>query len=168
LVPVLIYKILQQPPGNQTPEEASVERTLLKTLSDFVKSAKIHQEQVQHVHDMDAAMRMAHFHPGSVVSPTPAPFTLALLTHLHLALRSLLSAPNMDRNFLRQSLLGCRPRAEVALALFLVFVRYHVYNLQVLHTIVQSGDRLSELAESKVREEWVSVRDTFMARLDDK
>jgi hypothetical protein len=39
--------------------------------------------------------------------------------------------------------------------------------MQVLHTITQIGDSLAELADEAVRIDWTSIRETFMAKLDD-
>ena len=54
----------------------------------------------------------------------------------------------MDKNKLRQVLMSEKTRAEV------------------LHIVVQIGDRVAHVADSQLAEEWVQTREAFMAMLD--
>jgi hypothetical protein len=189
LVPVIIARILQGSHSTQTAEEAGVEKVLLKSISDFVKQSKAHQLQMQAAFDADARMRYQYLlfqqqqQPNAQAAapipppvPMAAPFTLALLSHLRLSLKSVVMVSVGERkDLLRQSLLGCRPRAEVGWlvgwlvdrASLSLLIDCFACVMKVLHTITQIGDSLAELADEAVRIDWTSIRETFMAKLDD-
>eukprot|EP01038_Epipyxis_sp_PR26KG_P005711 gene5711-7883_t len=78
---------------------------------------------------------------------TPARFTNILLMNLRLCLKSVM-VTQMEKSKLRQALLSDRCRAEV------------------MHLIVQIGDKLLAVVEMKLKEEWVQTREAFMSMLD--
>jgi hypothetical protein len=81
--------------------------------------------------------------PGTVV-----PFTLILVSNLRQCVKSVMVS-RMEKSQLRQALLSSRTRAEI------------------MHVIVQLGDSLTELTkDNPISVEWVQIRDTFMAMLD--
>jgi hypothetical protein len=77
----------------------------------------------------------------------PAEFTNTLLTNLRACMKSVL-VTQMEKSKLRQALVTDRVRAEV------------------MHMIVQIGDKVSTVSGDRVREDWVQTREAFMSTLD--
>ena len=80
--------------------------------------------------------------PGSV-----AIFTDVLLSNLRQCIKSVM-VTQMEKSKLRQALISERTRAEV------------------MHMIVQIGDKVMMTADRRLAEEWVQTREAFMSMLD--
>ena len=80
--------------------------------------------------------------PGAV-----AYFTNILVSNLRQCIKSVM-VTQMEKSKLRQALISERTRAEV------------------MHMIVQIGDKVSTVADLQLREEWVQTREAFMSMLD--
>lgn len=80
--------------------------------------------------------------PGAV-----AVFTNVLLSNLRQCIKSVM-VTQMEKSKLRQALISERTRAEV------------------MHMIVQIGDKVRLSADARLAEEWVQTREAFMSMLD--
>jgi hypothetical protein len=76
-----------------------------------------------------------------------APFTNILLINLRVCIKSVL-VTQMEKKQLRQALVSDRSRA------------------QIMHMIVQIGDRVAAVADRQLAEEWAHTREAFMSMLD--
>lgn len=74
-------------------------------------------------------------------------FANELISNLRICIKSVMVS-QMEKKRLSESLISNRSRAEV------------------LHLIVQIGDKVSPLAELKLKEEWIQTREAFMSMLD--
>lgn len=172
LVPVIIARILQSQPNQQTPEEITIEKSLLKSILSFVQHAHEHQKRQQHSFDIDEECRQVQQLANekgiqsiphvdtfsmsgksstngttSAVIRSAAPFTVLLLGHLRQCVKSVMIT-YMEKKVLRQALLSCRQRAEM------------------MHVIVELGNELSSIVDASIRLEWTTIKETFMAMLD--
>ncbi len=77
----------------------------------------------------------------------PADFTNILITNLRACMKSVL-VTQMEKSKLRHALVTDRVRAEV------------------MHMIVQIGDKVSTVCDARLREDWIQTREAFMSTLD--
>ena len=82
-----------------------------------------------------------------VPTNTPAIFSNVFLIHLRQCVKSVM-VTQMEKNKLRDSLLSDKTRAEV------------------MHVIVQIGDKVSNYTDTSLKEEWIQTREAFMSMLD--
>jgi hypothetical protein len=75
-------------------------------------------------------------------------FTNVLLVHLRHCIKAVM-VTQMEKNKLRQALISERTRAEV------------------MHIVVQIGDKVKGSAEPQLAVEWDQTREAFMAMLED-
>jgi hypothetical protein len=80
--------------------------------------------------------------PGAV-----AVFSNVLLSNLRQCIKSVM-VTQMEKSKLRQALISERTRAEV------------------MHMVVQIGDKVRPSADARLAEEWVQTREAFMSMLD--
>jgi len=80
--------------------------------------------------------------PGST-----APFTDLLIDNLRQCIKSVM-VTQMEKNKLKQALISDRTRAEV------------------MHMIVQIGDKVHVYASMKLSDEWAQTREAFMSMLE--
>ena len=99
LLPVILARVLQLDPAEQTAEEKDVEQKLMKTLVQFVQ----HSREFQQVQAQQQQQRG---------SGAPAPFSAQLLGHLRQCVKSVMVS-QMEKSKLRAALLSSRSRAEV-------------------------------------------------------
>lgn len=119
----------------------AVEQHLLRTIIEFLQFSFQYQiEQHQLLQQQQQQFL-------NISGPIIAPFTNILLSNLRQCIKSVM-VTQMDKNKLRQALISERTRAEV------------------MHIIVQIGDKVSVVADSQLTEEWVQTREAFMAMLD--
>lgn len=136
LVPVILAKILLSPP----PENAS---TLSGAVSLAVEQRLLKTIveflQYSYQYQIEQQQRAA---PGST-----APFTDLLIDNLRQCIKSVM-VTQMEKNKLKQALISDRTRAEV------------------MHMIVQIGDKVHVHASIKLCDEWVQTREAFMSMLE--
>jgi len=136
LLPVILARVLQLDPAEQSAEEKEVEQKLMKTLVQFVQhSREFQQAQAQQQHQRTGG------------SGAPAPFSTQLLGNLRQCVKSVMVS-QMEKSKLRAALLSSRSRAEV------------------MHIIVQVGDLVAKDVDSSVADDWASMREAFMSMLD--
>lgn len=124
-------------PNDQNDDDKLVEEKLMKNLLIFIQFAHQYQLELQNA-------------SGDNYSDEGQPssrFSYMLLTNLRQCLKSVMVA-FLDKVQLRMALLSSRSRAEV------------------LHVIVQVGDRVSEYVDAIAANEWMQIRETFMQMLD--
>jgi hypothetical protein len=80
--------------------------------------------------------------PGAV-----AVFSNVLLSNLRQCIKSVM-VTQIEKSKLRQALISERTRAEV------------------MHMVVQIGDKVRPSADARLAEEWVQTREAFMSMLD--
>lgn len=120
-------------------ENLAVEHTLLRTLIEFLQySYKYHNDLLAQASSLHRA------HPVAVAS---AEFANILLIHLRQCLKTAM-VTQMEKRMLQQALLSDRARAEL------------------MHVVVQIGDKVSSNCDPQLREEWVQTREAFMSMLD--
>lgn len=95
LIPVMLARVLQANPSEQSAEDKDVEERLMKTITIFIKQTLNHQEMISRTGQEEAK-----------------PFTVKLLGNLRLCLRSVMVS-QMEETQLRNALLTSRARAEV-------------------------------------------------------
>jgi len=95
-------------------------------------------------------IRYAHNYQQELKQTSPSDyieFSLNILSYLRQCLKSVM-VTFLDKNELRQTLLSSRYRAEI------------------MHIITQIGDKISDDVDINIRNDWVSIRETFMSMLD--
>ncbi len=102
---------------------------------------KILIDFVQHSHVYQQEQQAA------AAAGTTASFTLVLLTNLRQCVKSVMVS-QMEKSKLKNTLLSARSRAEV------------------MHVIVQIGDKVAKDTDNSKSSEWVSIREAFMSLLD--
>jgi hypothetical protein len=139
LLPAILARILQVNPEEQADEDKVVEEKLMKNLLDFIRHAHQYQRELQSKTD-------DKFLDGGG-DASSANFATFLLKHLRQCLKSVMIT-FLDKAQLRQALLSSRSRAEV------------------LHIVVQVGDRLVEDVDAITGNEWLQIKEAFMVMLD--
>lgn len=99
LLPVIVARILQKDPSEQSPEDAAVETTLLCTLIRFIEFE--HQSITE---------RQQHFQANHALDHTES--LVMLLSHLRQCIKSVMVS-QMEKSQLRKALKSSRKRAEV-------------------------------------------------------
>lgn len=102
---------------------------------------KILIDFVQHSHVYQQEQQAA------AAAGTTANFTLVLLSNLRQCVKSVMVS-QMEKSKLKNTLLSARSRAEV------------------MHVIVQIGDKVAKDTDSSKSSEWVAIREAFMSLLD--
>eukprot|EP01035_Chromulina_nebulosa_P017710 gene17710-23302_t len=95
-------------------------------------------------------IRYAHNYQQELKQTSPndyIEFSLNILSYLRQCLKSVM-VTFLDKNELRQALLSSRYRAEI------------------MHIITQIGDKISDDVYVTIRNDWISIRETFMSMLD--
>ena len=150
LLPVILARVLQYDPADQSNEEQVVEQKLMKALVQFVKHSREFQQSEQKKQmntQSEGGLEGLVGGGGQGV----ALFTTILLNNLRQSVKSVMVS-QMEKNKLRNALLSSRSRAEV------------------LHVIVQIGDQVAQDAGGEstvVAIEWSQIRDAFMSMLDE-
>ena len=102
---------------------------------------KILIDFVQHSHVYQQEQQAA------AAAGSTASFTLVLLTNLRQCVKSVMVS-QMEKSKLKNTLLSARSRAEV------------------MHVVVQIGDKVAKDTDESKSAEWVSIREAFMSLLD--
>ena len=134
---MIIAKVLQSPSG-ASPENLSVEHSLLRTIIEFL--------QFSFQYHSDLLLRAQQGLPDASAA---AGFANVLVIHLRQCLKTAM-VTQMEKHKLRQTLLSDRARAEL------------------MHVIVQIGDKVSTsgICDAQLCEEWTQTREAFMVMLD--
>lgn len=136
MVPVILAKILLSPP----PEDASTPSGALSlAVEQRLLKTIVEFLQYSYQYQIEQQQRAA---PGST-----APFTDLLIDNLRQCIKSVM-VTQMEKNKLKQALISDRTRAEV------------------MHMIVQIGDKVHVFASLKLSDEWVQTREAFMSMLE--
>lgn len=143
LLPVILAKILLSPPAQDSPSSnnSSVSGTVNEALAVEQRLLKTIIEFLQYSFQFQIEQQ-SQVPPGSV-----AIFTDVLLSNLRQCIKSVM-VTQMEKSKLRQALISERTRAEV------------------MHMVVQIGDKVMMSAERRLAEEWVQTREAFMSMLD--
>jgi len=142
LLPVILAKILLSPPAaDPTTASSSSSGAANEALAVEQRLMRTIIEflQYSYQYQVDSQRQVP---PGAV-----AVFTNILLTNLRQCIKSVM-VTQMEKSKLRQALISDRIRAEV------------------MHMIVQIGDKVSVLADRRLSEEWAQTREAFMSMLD--
>lgn len=126
---------------------AIVARILQVKPSDQLEEDKVVEEKLlKHVLDF---IRYAHaYQQETFLGPNSSTeFTYYLLGNLRQCIKSVM-VTFMDKVQLRQALLSSRSRAEI------------------MHVVIQVGEKVSEYVDLVTKNEWIQIRETFMAMLD--
>ena len=135
-MPVILAKILLSPP----PEDVSTPTGAVSlAVEQRLLKTIVEFLQYSYQYQIEQQLRMA---PGSA-----APFTDLLIDNLRQCIKSVM-VTQMEKNKLRQALTSERTRAEV------------------MHMVVQIGDKVHVQASLKLSDEWVQTRDAFMSMLE--
>lgn len=128
-----------------------MEQKLLKTIIEFLQySYQFQIEQQRQAEQQQAAVGLATpMVSGNMRDPLAAvaAFTDVLLANLRQCIKSVMIT-QMEKSRLVQALISERTRAEV------------------MHMIVQIGDKVSGAASLHLAEEWKQTREAFVAMLD--
>jgi hypothetical protein len=106
------------------------------------KLLKILLQFIHHSHQFQQDQQALAAPHGNI-----APFTLTLLHHLRQCVKSVMVS-QMEKSRLRSALLSSRSRAEV------------------MHVVVEIGDKVANSADETSSTEWVALREAFMSMLD--
>jgi hypothetical protein len=138
---VILAKILLSPPAQDPPSSGSAAPAVNEALAVEQRLLKTIIEFLQYSfqYQIDQQRQVP---PGAV-----AIFTNVLLSNLRQCIKSVM-VTQMEKSKLRQALISERTRAEV------------------MHMVVQIGDKVRVSAEIRLAEEWVQTREAFMAMLD--
>ena len=142
MLPVILAKILLSPPAaDPTAASSSSSGAANEALAVEQRLLRTIIEflQYSYQYQVDSQRQVP---PGAV-----AVFTNILLTNLRQCIKSVM-VTQMEKSKLRQALISDRTRAEV------------------MHMIVQIGDKVSVLADRRLSEEWAQTREAFMSMLD--
>lgn len=141
LLPVILAKILLSPPAADPTGSSSSSSAANEALAVEQRLLRTIIEFLQYSYQYQIDQQR-QVPPGAV-----AIFTNILLTNLRQCIKSVM-VTQMEKSKLRQALISDRTRAEV------------------MHMIVQIGDKVSVLADRRLSEEWVQTREAFMSMLD--
>jgi hypothetical protein len=186
---VILAKILLSPPAQDPPSSTStsgaaptsanealaVEQRLLRTIIEFLQFS--YQFQIDQQRQVCLGVHADYVHCGRrhactnlfcfrwhillflvyahahllVTKQVPpgavAVFSNVLLSNLRQCIKSVM-VTQMEKSKLRQALISERTRAEV------------------MHMVVQIGDKVRPSADARLAEEWVQTREAFMSMLD--
>ena len=137
LIPVILARVLQSDPDNQSVEDKEVEQRLMRTVMVFIKQTQGHQEVLSTSPNPGAAEELASF-------------SQKLLVNLRYCLRSVMVS-QMEKTQLRKALLTSRARAEV------------MQNVVQVGDKVAIEVAKRSYSEST---EWNQMREAFMSMLD--
>lgn len=140
LLPAILARILQVDPSEQQEEDKTVEQKLIKTLLEFVNHTHQFLQDLQ-------AQKLQGAVEGWQPPVSPDKFAHEFLANLRQCVKSVMVS-FMEKSQLRQALLSSRARAEV------------------MHIIVQVGDKVSDQVDDDAVADWVHLREAFMSMLD--
>jgi hypothetical protein len=138
LVPAILSKVLQTNSSTLSRDDTRVETRLCKTLLQFVQQSQEHQQFMVKERLPDAQ----HFSTWLLGALQGCLETAILSTNATTKANDGEAVPS-----LRETLLSSRPRAEV------------------MHIIVQVGDKAAESASAEKRKNWDNTKNTFMQKL---
>lgn len=144
LLPVILAKILLSPPAVESAGPSTggaPSSAALEALAVEQRLLKTIIEFLQYSYQYQIEQQL-QVPPGAV-----AVFSNILLTNLRQCIKSVI-VTQMEKSKLRQALISERTRAEV------------------MHMVVQIGDKVSASADRRLAEEWVQTREAFMSMLD--
>lgn len=154
LLPVLVARILQRDPGEQSKEDVDVEASLLSTIIDFIQ------------YEEDCIVNRRNVDMGVNIPPS------VLLIHLRQCIKSVMVS-QMETKQLRKALVSSRKRAEVMHIILRLgdqivnfFCRDDDSN--------RSNDDMGDVAvvmplgfiDAQRKTEWLQLRDAFMLMLE--
>lgn len=156
LLPVILAKILLSPPAQDPPSSSSAATSSTTTAgSTSTPAGGVHNEAL--VVEQRLLRTIIEFLQYSfqfqIEQQSQAPpgvsavFTNVLLSNLRHCIKSVI-VTQMEKSKLRQALISERTRAEV------------------MHIVVQIGDKVRPSADVRLAEEWSQTREAFMSMLD--
>jgi hypothetical protein len=148
LLPVLVARILQRDPNEQSEEDLAVEAALLATIIDFVQ------------YEEDCIVNRADV--GKSIPPS------VLLVHLRQCIKSVMVS-QMETKQLRKALVSSRKRAEVMhiiLRLGDQIVTTFCRDDMSEEDVEMSAAMSLNFMDSQRKVDWTQLRDTFMLMLE--